>query len=128
MDEDAFGLHTIGQIAITVTDVERATAFYRDVLGIQFLYAYPGMAFFDCDGVRLYLTVPTDERYAGRAVLYFTVPSVEAAFDAIVERGAPIESHPRIVHATDTYDLWMAFFRDPDANQIGIMAEVPRIA
>ena len=127
MDEPAFGLHNIGQVAITVTDVDRATAFYRDVLGMRFLYSYPGMAFFDCDGVRLYLTIPTDDRFAGRAVIYFTVSSVEEAFAAIVERGAPIESHPRVVHATDTYDLWMAFFRDPDANQIGIMAEVPRI-
>lgn len=125
MDEPAFGLHTIGQIAVSVTDVERSTAFYRDVLGMQFLYTYPGMAFFDCDGVRLYLTRPEDERFAGRAVLYFTVPSIEAAFAALVERGAPVESQPRIVHRADTYDLWMAFVRDPDANQIGVMAEVP---
>jgi len=126
VDDNAFGLHTIGQIAITVSDVERATAFYRDILGMKFLYAYPGMAFFDCDGVRLYLVHPEDDRFAGRAVLYFTVPSVPDAFEAMVARGAPAESAPRIVHSADTYDLWMAFVRDPDANQIGMMAEVPK--
>lgn len=126
MDEQGSGLHTIGQIAVTVSDVERSTAFYRDVLGMKFLYAYPGMAFFDCDGIRLYLVNPTDDRYAGRVVLYFTVPSVETALAALVERGAPMESAPRIVHSAETYDLWMAFVRDPDANQIGVMAEVPK--
>jgi catechol 2,3-dioxygenase-like lactoylglutathione lyase family enzyme len=125
MTDTPFGLRTIGQILVPVTDIERATAFYRDVLGMRFLYAYPGIAFFDCDGVRLYLADPV-EAFRGRAVLYFSVPSVPEAFETLTGRGATAVSEPRITHRADTYDLWMAFVRDPDDNQIGVMAEVPR--
>lgn len=46
----------IGQIAIACHDVRRATAFYRDVVGLPFLFETTGLAFFRCGDVRLMLT------------------------------------------------------------------------
>src|SRR5690349_8356817 len=128
----ALSLSRIGQISIVVHDVERATAFYRDVLGMRFLFAYPGMAFFDCDGVRLFLAAPEPGAEATErpcpVMLYFRVPSVSAAHAELLRRGAEETESPRVVHRAATYDLWMAFVRDPDGNQIGIMAELPKAA
>ena len=72
MTETPFGLSTIGQILVPVRNAERATAFYRDALGLPFLFAFPHMAFFDADGVRLYLSEPESADFRGKATLYFT--------------------------------------------------------
>ena len=127
MTDDAFGLSTLGQILIPVTDVDRATAFYRDQLGVRFLYAYPGIAFFDADGVRLYLATPESADFGGRATLYFKVPDMRAAVATLQGRGVAI-GEPHVVHRDATYDLWMAFAKDPDGNNIGLMCEVPTAA
>ena len=84
------GLGTIGQIHVSVTDVDRSVAFYRDVLGIPFLFGVPGqpMAFFDCDGVRLYLGVPESEAYRARGMLYFTVEDIAEAHRALTRIAA----------------------------------------
>lgn len=124
MPDEPFGLHAIGQILVPVDDVERATTFYRDVLGMRFLYAFPGMAFFDCDGTRIYLARP-DAEYRGRSTIYFTVADVDRSYATLVERGAKAVSAPEVVHRTDTYELRMGFVRDPDGNHVAVMAEVP---
>jgi methylmalonyl-CoA/ethylmalonyl-CoA epimerase len=124
MSDEPFGLHAIGQILVPVDDVDRATAFYRDVLGMRFLYAFPGMAFFDCDGTRIYLARP-DPDYRGRATIYFTVADVDAAWATLVERGAEAVSAPEVIHRTEAYELRMGFIRDPDGNHVAVMAEVP---
>ena len=132
MGDDAFGLSTIGQIRVPVSDVARAEAFYRDVLGMRFLFAYPGMAFFDCDGVRLFLAAPEPGAHDADGLcpvtLYFRVPFVATAHAELLRRGAEETESPRVVHRAATYDLWMAFVRDPDGNQIGVMAELPKAA
>ena len=124
MTDEPLGLHAIGQILVPVDDVDRATAFYRDVLGMRFLYAFPGMAFFDCDGTRIYLARPNPD-YRGRATIYYTVPDADAAFATLVERGAEAESAPEVIHRTGTYELRMGFVRDPDGNHVAVMTEVP---
>ena len=124
MIDDAFGLSTLGQVLVPVTDVDRATAFYRDKLGVPFLYAYPGIAFFDADGVRLYLANPESADFGGRATLYFKVPDIHAAVAALRARAVVI-GEPHVVHRDATYELWMAFTKDPDGNNIGLMCEVP---
>lgn len=118
-------LGSIGQIHVTVTDVDRATAFYRDALGIPFLFGYPDMAFFDCDGVRLFLGPAENEQFSGRATLYFRVVDIGNAVAALEGRGVVFDEPAHVVHRTDEYALWMAFTRDPDGNNIGLMAEVP---
>jgi len=121
------GLGTIGQIHVSVTDVDRSVAFYRDVLGIPFLFRVPGqpMAFFDCDGVRLYLGVPESEDFRSRGVLYFTVDDIDEAHRVLSERGVAFRDGPHVVHRTEDSELHMAFFTDPDGNNLALMAEVP---
>jgi predicted enzyme related to lactoylglutathione lyase len=122
----ALGLSTIGQIAITVTDVDRAVGFYRDTLGVKFLFQVPNMAFFDCDGVRLMISAPEKPNETFNSVIYFKVPDIHQVFRTLVARGAASEGEPHLVARMPDHDLWMAFFRDPDRNLLALMSEVPR--
>ncbi|HEY3335752.1 MAG TPA: VOC family protein [Candidatus Limnocylindrales bacterium] len=126
MTDATSGLTTIGQVLVPVHDAERATAFYRDALGMRFLYAFPHMAFFDADGVRLYLAEPEAPDFRGHATLYFRVPDIGAAVAALEDRGVVFTDRPHIVHRDGTSELWMAFTKDPDDNNIGLMSEVPQ--
>ena len=125
MTDAPFGLATIGQIMIPVRDAERAAAFYRDALGMRFLFAFPHMAFFDADGIRLYLAEPEAPDFRGRATLYFRVPDIAAAVAALEARGVVFTHPPHVVHRDGSTELWMAFAKDPDDNNVGLMAEVP---
>ncbi|OGO57483.1 MAG: hypothetical protein A2V85_12470 [Chloroflexi bacterium RBG_16_72_14] len=125
MPDTAFGLSTIGQVLVPVRDAERAAAFYRDALGLRFLFAFPHMAFFDADGVRLYLAEPERRDFDGRATLYFRVPDIGAAVEALEARGVSFGERPHVVHRDGSSELWMCFTKDPDGNNIGLMSEVP---
>ena len=120
-------LRHIGQIAIQVQDVERATAFYRDVLGLQHLFsAPPGLSFFRCGEVRLMLARPEgSERATPSSVLYYAVDDVHEAYRKIAAAGADVAHEPHIIHRTQEMELWMAFFRDGEGNMFGVMSEVP---
>jgi len=119
-------LSEIGQIAITVGDVPRATAFYRDVLGLKFLFqAGPNLAFFAAGDVRLMLTKPEGAGAVGRnSILYFKVDDIAAAHAAIVARGAKPESEPRMIAKMPDHDLWLSGVSDPEGNIIELMSEV----
>ena len=126
-----FGLSRIAQIAMTVGDLPRAIAFYRDVLGLRFLFeAPPAMAFFDCGGVRLMLALPEETgSHAGQrfgAILYYAVDDIHRAAAALTARGVAFEQPPHIVARLPQADLWMGFLRDPDGQLLAIMREVPR--
>lgn len=116
-------LDRIGQIAVTVEDVERATAFYRDTLGVPHLFSAPGMAFFDCSGVRLMLSLPEGTDPGASSILYFRVGDVRGAAATLKDRGVELEGEPHVVHRTETSELWMAFFRDSDGNLMALMSE-----
>ena len=117
-------LSRIGQIAIVVHDVERATAYYRDVLGMRFLFAYPGLAFFDCDGVRIMLSLPEKKEFDHpSSILYFRVADIQSAYKTLREREVQFDDEPHIVARMPDHDLWMCFFRDPDENVLALMAE-----
>ena len=118
-------LGKIAQIAVMVRDLERATAFYRDKLGIPFLFnAPPKMAFFDCDGIRLMLGVPERPDLAHAAsILYFKVPDIDVAYEALSGRGVVFEGKPTLVAPMPTYDLWLAEFRDSENNVLALMCE-----
>jgi methylmalonyl-CoA/ethylmalonyl-CoA epimerase len=121
-----FGLSTIGQIAVTVTDVDRAVAFYRDSLGMKFLFQVPNLAFFDCDGVRLMISTPEKPNEIYNPVIYFKVPDIHQVFGTLAARGVVSEREPHPIARMPDHDLWMAFFRDPDRNLLALMSEVPR--
>jgi methylmalonyl-CoA/ethylmalonyl-CoA epimerase len=121
-----FGLGPIGQIAVPVRDVERAIAFYRDVLGMRFLFqAPPGLGFFDCAGVRLMLDGPTGAQAGAHgSVLYYKVPDIQDAFATLSARGVTFEGKPHLIAKMPDHELWMAFFHDPDRNLLALMSEV----
>ncbi len=125
-------LDRIGQIALTVHDLDRATVFYRDALGMRLLFAVPGMVFFDCGGIRLLLGLPEGERKEADAdsqpssFLYYRVDDIQAAHTALVVRGVSFIREPQLVARMETFDLWLAFFRDPDGNGLALMSEVAR--
>lgn len=117
----------LGQVAINVRDVERATAFYRDTLALHFLFAAGGMAFFDCGGVRLMLARGEQpEHQHPSSVLYFTVADINAAHRRLCEIGVRFEGVPHLIAPMPDHDLWMAFFRDSEDNLMALMSEVPR--
>ena len=118
-------LDRIGQISIAVHDLDRAVAFYRDTLEMRFLFqAPPGMAFFDCGGVRLMLTLPEGGGDHGTSNIYYRVDDIKATAAALTERGVELERAPELVAKLPDHDLWMAFFRDPDGNLLALMSEV----
>jgi methylmalonyl-CoA/ethylmalonyl-CoA epimerase len=119
------GLATIGQVGITVTDIGRAVAFYRDVLGLRFLFQAPNMAFFDCGGVRLMLA-PDVKHESSHPVIYFRVGDIQSATEALQTRCVTFEREPYLVAKMFDHDLWMALFRDPDENLLAIMCEKAR--
>lgn len=124
---DKFGLSAIGQVAITVADLPKATAFYRDILGIPFLFeALPGMAFFQVGDARLMLALPENESQKFSSILYFRVGDIDHAYHRLKERGVPFTHEPRLTHRGTQTDLWLAFFADPDGNKLALMSEVAR--
>lgn len=134
------GLARIGQVALHVGDVGAATAYYRDALGMTLLFEVPGMAFFDCGGVRLMVGEPETgaegaESAAGRdpadpsdpgTILYFDVADIQAAHESLAGRGVEFLEAPRKVAEHEGSALWLAFFRDPWGNVLALMSEVPQ--
>lgn len=126
MNTPPFSIERIGQIAIPVRDVERAVAFYRDTLGLRYLFSASSLAFFDCDGVRLLLSVPeTGEFERAASVLYYKVADIDQAYETLTARGVQFEDQPHLIATMDTYGLWMAFLRDSEQNILAIMSEKP---
>ena len=118
-----FGLSRIGQIAVNVHDLERATAFYRDRLGMHFLFSAPNLAFFQCGEVTLLLDVPeTAEFDHPSSVIYFTVDDIDSAYETLKSRGVTFRAEPHVIHRTESRDLWMAFFQDLDENTLALMS------
>jgi len=126
-DNTSFGLCAIAQVAVTAHDIDRATAFYRDTLGMKFLFsAPPGLAFFDCAGVRLMLSLPARPEFDHpSSILYFNVDDIQSAHAALLERGVTFEEAPTFVANMGTYDLWIASFRDSENNVMALMSNVP---
>ncbi len=121
-------LSRIGQIALTVADVPRALAFYRDALGLEHLFdAGPELSFLDAGGVRIMLTTPQGagetSALGHNSLLYFVVDDIEAVQAALVERGAHEERAPQLTARLPDHELWIGFLRDPDGNLVGLMEE-----
>ena len=117
-------LDALGQIGVTVSDVDRAASFYRDTLGVPFLFAYPGLAFFRLGEVRLMLTLPeSGDPRPMASPLYFRVSDIVQVHAALAERGVEFVDKPHIIHRDDRIELWMTFFHDPDRNVLALMEE-----
>lgn len=117
----------VGQIAINAQDIDRATTFYRDALGLKHLFSVPKMAFFDCGGTRLMLSLPETAQFDHpSSILYFTVNDIQVMHEQMVARGVRFESPPHLVAPMKTHDLWMAFFVDSEGNTLALMSEVAK--
>lgn len=117
------GQSRIGQIAIVCKDVARATAFYKDVLGIRFLFAAgPTLSFFDCGGVRLMLSGAEGEAN-GTSVLYYFVTDIEGSANALAAKGANFVGEPHLIARMPDHELWLAEFRDSEGNICALMEE-----
>lgn len=121
-------LSRIGQISTNARDLDRAIGFYRDTLGIKFLFqAPPQMAFFDCDGIRLLVGVAsaTEFDHPG-SVLYFTVDNIRQHYDALVAKGVKFREEPHMVARLADREVWLAFFNDTEGNTLALLSE-PRV-
>src|SRR5215216_145938 len=117
------GISRVGQIAVPVNDLDRAVAFYRDVLGLRLLFqAPPGLAFFDCGGVRLMLSAPEGSEHDSPAsIIYYVVDDLPSAWAGLLERGAEAVSEPHLLAKMPDHDLWMGFIADSEGNMVGLM-------
>jgi methylmalonyl-CoA/ethylmalonyl-CoA epimerase len=124
-DVSSTRLSAIGQIAMPVLDLARAVAFYRDRLGMRFLFqAPPQLAFFDCGGVRLMLDVPEDKEFTRHAsVLYFKVADIDRAYQDLTAAGVTFRGEPHLIAKLPDHELWMAFFDDTEGNTLALMHE-----
>ncbi len=124
--DTSFGLARIGQIAVTVGNLERAVTFYRDTLGMALLFQVPNMAFFDCGGIRLMLGLAEKPGEIFSSVIYYKVDQIQQACEILSSRGVEFEAKPHLIAKMPDHDLWMAFFRDPDRNLLALMCEERR--
>ena len=122
------GLSRIGQIAMTARDLDRAVRFYRDTLGLPFLFtAPPKLAFFDCAGVRLLLDVPEDKEFDHPgSILYFAVDDIRQSHRLLVSRGVTFRQDPHLIARLPDREVWMAFFDDTEGNTLALMSEPRR--
>lgn len=120
-----FGLDRIAQISVTVHDLERAVHFYREALGMRMLFQVPKMAFFECGGIRLMLAVPDKAEFDHpSSIIYYQVDDIQLAYRTLKERGVEFEAAPGRVAKLEQKEVWMAFFRDVDANLLALTSEV----
>lgn len=123
-----FGLSSIGQIFVRAKDLDRAVRFYRDTLGMPFLFqAPPQMAFFKCGEVSVMVGVPEQpELDHAASIVYYLVPDIAAAHATLRDRGVAFAVEPHLVHRAPDHDLWLAEFRDSEGNVLALMSRKPR--
>ena len=115
----------IGQIAINVQDVDRAVAFYRDILELPFLFRFGGLAFLQCGQVRLLLEQPPNGQDGlPNSILYYQVADIQQAYATLQERGVDFIDEPHMIAKMPDHDLWMVFFHDSEGNTVALMCEV----
>jgi catechol 2,3-dioxygenase-like lactoylglutathione lyase family enzyme len=123
------GISRLGQIAINVHDLDRATAFYRDILGLPLLFTTSGLTFFDCGGVRLMLSRAEKPEFDHPgSILYFAVSDIASAHRQMLNSGVRFEDEPHLIAKMPTHDLWITFFRDSEQNLLALMCEMPGAA
>ena len=119
-------LDDIAQIALTVQDLDQAKRFYRDTLGMRFLFDAGTMAFFQCGAVRLMIGTSEMPTPTNGTIVYFRVPDLQLAYTELKSRQVDFTQEPHLVARMKSHDLWLAFLKDPAGNPIGLMSEVTR--
>jgi methylmalonyl-CoA/ethylmalonyl-CoA epimerase len=119
-------LSEIGQIALTVQDLQRAKDFYQNTLGMQLLFEAGAMAFFQCGSIRLMLGTSEKSAPSEGTILYFRVADIHGVHSALKDRGVPFVQEPHVAARMKSHDLWLSFLRDPDGNTLALMSEIGR--
>lgn len=122
-ENDAVHLEEVGQIALTVANLDEARAFYRDILGMKFLFDAGSMAFFQCGAVRLLIGTGLPQSGSDGTILYFRVSGIEATHAALLKKGVAFTQEPHLAARMKSHDLWLAFLKDPSGNLLGLMDE-----
>ena len=118
-------IQKIGQIGVSIKNMERAIEFYKEVLGLPLLFHTETMAFFDCNGQRLLLSLPEKEEFANSSsIIYFQVEDIKEAFEKLIEKGVSFIDQPHVVAKMGNTETWMTFFKDPEGNTHALMCEV----
>ena len=116
-------LGSIGQISRTVKNIAAAEKWYGEVLGLPHLYTFGKLAFFDCDGTRLYLqehATPGPE-----SVLYLRVDDIDGVYSQLQARGVEFTGAPHMIHKHgDGTEEWLAFFNDPEGRPLALLSQV----
>ncbi len=121
-------LGPIGQIALHVTDIGQSVEFYEGILGMDKIFDAPNLAFFENGGIRLMLSSGEGEPSGDRSVIYYRVEDIHTAHTQLSISGVEFRDEPHVVHSSENYELWMAFFNDPDGNLLAVMNEIGVLA
>ncbi|MBN3553663.1 VOC family protein [Fictibacillus nanhaiensis] len=118
-------IQKVGQVAVPVQDIKRSIHFYKDVLGLQLLFNTDHMAFFDCDGLRIMLSLPEKEEFASASsVIYFQVGDIAESYKELKQKEVAFLDAPHIVAKMENTETWMVFFKDTEGNTHALMSEV----
>ncbi|MEC1451526.1 VOC family protein [Bacillus haynesii] len=119
------GIEKVGQIGVPVQDLERASAFYQDVLGLSLLFRTDRVAFFECGGLRLLLSLPEKDEFAhASSIIYFQVEDLPAVYNEIATKGVSFPIEPYVAAKIEQTETWMAFFKDTEGNTLALISEV----
>ncbi|MCY7800059.1 VOC family protein [Bacillus haynesii] len=119
------GIEKVGQIGVPVQDLERASAFYQDVLGLSLLFRTDRVAFFECGGLRLLLSLPEKDEFAhASSIIYFQVEDLPAVYNEIATKGVSFPIEPHVAAKIEQTETWMAFFKDTEGNTLALISEV----
>ena len=114
----------IVQLHIRATDLPRAIAFYRDVLGLPFLFESNGLAFFQCGPTRLMLSRPEQpELDHPSSIVYFGTDDIQKGRDTLVQRGAQGVGQPHMIARLPDREVWLCDWKDSEGNLMCLMEE-----
>ncbi len=117
------GINHLGQLHITVRNLDQAVAFYRDVVGLNHLFDVPGqeMSFFQLGQTRLYLGTSSSPDFQSKPILYLDVDNIDTEFHRLRDEGVEFMTEPSVAHKDDNGELWLSFFRTPEGLPTALM-------
>lgn len=123
------GITGLGQVAWYVADLPASVKFYRDTVGVPFLFeAPPAMAFFQLGDTRLLIgAAPPGQAVHPPSTLQFRVKDIVAAHRELVSRGVKFAGEPHVVHKAQGYELWLAEFEGPEGAALALLEERGRL-
>ncbi|MED1865031.1 VOC family protein [Fictibacillus nanhaiensis] len=118
-------IQKVGQVAVPVLDITRSIHFYKDVLGLQLLFNTDNMAFLNCNGLRILLSLPEKDEYTkASSIIYFQVENITEAYEELKDRGVAFIDSPHIIAKMEGTETWMVFYKDSEGNTHALMSEV----